>query len=60
MAAEDELRDVQLAGEGGDGVGVGEEAVLSQVGGVALMLRLEVRMVDGEGTSRLFWRTVFP
>ena len=60
MAAEDELRDVQLAGEGGDGVGVGEEAVLFQVGGVTLMLPLIVRMVEGEGVSRLFWRTVLP
>lgn len=60
VAAEDELRDVQLAGDGGDGVGVGQEAVLSQVGRVALMLRLDVRMVDGEGASRLLWRTVLP
>lgn len=28
VAAEDELGDVYLAGDGGDGVGVGEEAVV--------------------------------
>ena len=36
-----------MAGEGGDGVGVGEEAVVAEVGGVALMVSLVLEGVNG-------------
>lgn len=45
MAAEDELRDIDVTGDSGDGVGVGAEAVVFQIRGVALIRG--VRILDG-------------